>query len=1209
MAGRQMSEMAPWQFWIDRGGTFTDVIARCPDGTMRSEKLLSDDALHYADAAAEGVRRQLERWAREGGAEQPVAAIKMGTTVATNALLQRTGARCALLVTQGFADSLLIGYQNRPDIFALDIRKPQPLYEIVREVDERVTADGEVLQAPDDRAIEALLRDIQNQGIDSIAICFMHGYRFPAHETQVAAAALAMGFGHVSASHAIEPLQRFVSRAETTLANAYLDPVLDKYLHSLDAQLALAGRPRRLQFMQSNGGLTDAGHLQGKDAILSGPAGGVVGMAETGRKAGFSRIIGFDMGGTSTDVSAFSGEYERSIDSEIAGVRLRSPIMKIHTVAAGGGSCLRFADNRFQVGPDSAGAEPGPACYRRGGPLTITDANVILGRIAVARFPAVFGPMADQPLDKALAEREFEQMAAGISAAMRHPVSAAEAAEGFITVANETMANAIRKISIERGEDVRDFVLNCFGGAAGQHACAVAEILGVRRIIVHPLAGLLSAYGMGLANVTTERQRSLDLPLTSAALPELRGGLEALEQECRERLSDQGVARQQQRITYRLGLRMAGADSILPVAFAAIEDMRAAFCRAHRERFGFDVEPGEIQVSTLQVAASSIEPDLADPVIAAGPLPEPAETQNCRVRGEWHSVPVFDRAQLRAGNAIDGPAIIDDAGSTTFVDAGWSAAVDASGGLLLRGDSLGVQRTKNSRTTAPDAILLEVFNQLFMNIAEQMGVVLQNTARSVNIRERLDFSCALFDATGNLIANAPHMPVHLGSMGDSVRRVIDTHASKLRPGDAIMLNAPYQGGTHLPDITVVTPYFGNNEKPLFYLASRAHHADIGGITPGSMPACSRHIDEEGVLIDNVQLSVAGRLLREETLRLLRGGEYPARNPEQNLADLQAQLAANQQGSRQLDKAVERWGLATVTAYMGFVRANAEESVRRLIDTLHDGSFDYELDGGEHIHVQISVDATARRARVDFTGTSPQSDGNFNAPAAVTRAAVLYVFRSLIRQPIPLNEGCLDPIEIRIPQGCLLNPEYPAAVVAGNVETSQCVTDALLGALGASAGSQGTMNNLSFGNDQYQYYETIAGGSGAGPEWHGADAVQTHMTNSRLTDPEVLESHFPVRVEEFAVRRGSGGAGRFNGGNGAVRRLRFLDSMQVSLLSGHRRVAPFGLDGGAPGACGINSLLHHDGMMEILDAVATTNVAAGEVLTIETPGGGGFGKRR
>ena len=1207
LASGHMSRMTPWQFWIDRGGTFTDVIARCPNGEIRSEKLLSDDSLHYADAAAEGIRRQLARWAKDGGAEESIDAIKMGTTVATNALLQRSGARCALLVTRGFADSLLIGYQNRPDIFALDIRKPPPLYEIVREIDERVSADGQVLRAPDSRQVEEVLQECRGRGIDSIAICFMHGYRFPEHEAKVADAARRQGFRHVSASHAIEPLQRFVSRAETTLANAYLDPVLEKYLDSLDAQLALTGRPQRLQFMQSNGGLTDAGHLQGKDAILSGPAGGVVGMAETGRSAGFSRVIGFDMGGTSTDVSAFSGEYERSTDSEVAGIRLRAPILKIHTVAAGGGSRLRFADSRFQVGPESAGAEPGPACYRRGGPLTITDANVLLGRIAVSRFPSVFGPTADQSLDAGLVKQEFEHMATTVSDALHRRVSAAEAAEGFVTVANETMANAIRKISIERGEDVRDFVLNCFGGAAGQHACAVAGILGLRQIIVHPLAGLLSAYGMGLAQLTAERQRSVDLPLTSRSLPELNDGLAALENDCGASLASQGVPRAEHCIVRRVGLRITGTDAILPVIFAALDQMQSAFREAHRERFGFDVEPGEIRVATLQVAASSSEARLPVPAIPAGPLPQPAETQTCRVAGEWREVPVFDRSQLRAGNVVDGPAIIFDSGSTTFVDDGWNAATDASGVLLLNGPSRSEVGAASGRGEAPDAVLLEVFNQLFMNIAEQMGVVLQNTARSVNIRERLDFSCALFDDAGRLIANAPHMPVHLGSMGDSVRRVIDARSSELRPGDAVMLNAPYKGGTHLPDITVVTPYFGASEKPLFYFASRAHHADIGGITPGSMPACSQHIDQEGVLIDNVLLATAGQLLRDATLKLLRGGEYPARNPEQNLADLRAQLAANQQGITQLNKAVERWGLATVTAYMGFVRANAAASVRRLIGTLRDGEFDYELDGGEHIHVSISVDSKARRACVDFAGTSPQSKGNFNAPAAVTRAAVLYVFRSLIRQPIPMNEGCLEPIDIRIPTGCLLNPEYPAAVVAGNVETSQCITDALLGALGAAAASQGTMNNLSFGNEHYQYYETIAGGAGAGPEWNGADAVQTHMTNSRLTDPEVLESHFPVRVEEFAVRRGSGGAGRFKGGNGAVRCLRFLDSMQLSLLSGHRRIAPFGLAGGTAGATGSNCLERCSGETEMLDAVATTAVDAGDLLTVKTPGGGGFGR--
>ena len=1209
LTGGLMSELTPWQFWIDRGGTFTDVIARCPNGELRCEKLLSDDSSHYADAAAEGIRRQLARWSAAGLPVLPIDAIKMGTTVATNALLQRRGARSALLVTQGFADSLLIAYQNRPDIFALDIRKPEPLYHMVREIDERVTAAGEVLQKPSPRQIRRVLQECLDAGIESLAICFMHGYRFPEHEALVASEARRMGFAHVSASHAVEPLQRFVSRAETTLANAYLDPVLEQYLHSLDVQLTVSGRPRRLQFMQSNGGLTDAGHLSGKDAILSGPAGGVVGMAETGRQAGFDRIIGFDMGGTSTDVAAYAGEFERSNDSEIAGVRLRSPIMKIHTVAAGGGSCLKFADNRFQVGPESAGAEPGPACYRRGGPLTLTDANVLLGRIPVAQFPAVFGPNADQPPDADVVEASFATLATEISRSVGRPVTAAEAAEGFVTVANETMANAIRKISIERGEDARDFVLNCFGGAAGQHACAVAAVLSMRKILIHPMAGLLSAYGMGLARVAAARQCSVDLPLNAQTVASLASAFAPLDRECTQQLEDQGVPPAQQQLTRQLGLRIAGSDTILLVNAQSLDAMGSAFRATHLERFGVDIEAGEIQVASLHVAATSEEPQIAAPRIAPGPLPPPHAMQTCRVDGAWRELPVFARSELCAGNVINGPAIIFDAGSTTFIDVHWRATVDASACVLLENVEQQTERIDARPLARADAVLLEVFNKLFMNIAEQMGVVLQNTARSVNIRERLDFSCALFDDAGRLIANAPHMPVHLGSMGDSVRSVISARSGQLQPGDAVMLNAPYQGGTHLPDITVVTPYFADGDAPLFYLASRAHHADIGGMTPGSMPADSRHIDEEGVLIDNVQLAAAGRLLRDETLHLLRAGKYPARNPAQNLADLRAQLAANQQGISQLGRAIQRWGLATLTAYMEFVRANAAESVRRLIDTLHDGDFDYELDNGDHIRVSISVDSQMRRACVDFSGTSAESGGNFNAPCAVTRAAVLYVFRSLIRESIPMNEGCLEPLEIRIPDRCLLNPGYPAAVVAGNVETSQCITDALLGALGALAASQGTMNNLSFGNDQYQYYETIAGGAGAGPGWHGADAVQTHMTNSRLTDPEVLESQFPVRVEAFAIRRGSGGAGRWHAGDGAVRQLRFTAAMQVSLLSGHRRIAPFGLAGGEPGAVGSNRLQRRDGSIETLGGVAATSVEPGDLLTIETPGGGGYGAER
>ncbi|HEX6259821.1 MAG TPA: hydantoinase B/oxoprolinase family protein, partial [Woeseiaceae bacterium] len=996
------------------------------------------------------------------------------------------------------------------------------------------------------------------------------GYRHPEHERAIADLARQAGFLQVSVSHEVEPLIKFVSRAQTTLADAYLTPVLNRFIDNLRQALVGDLEPERLMFMQSNGGLVLADNFRGKDSILSGPAAGVVGMAETATAAGFSRLIGFDMGGTSTDVSAFNGEYERSNDSEVAGVRLRAPMMKIHTIAAGGGSHLRYADRRYQVGPDSAGADPGPACYRRGGPLTVTDANVLLGRIPTAFFPRVFGPSADQSLDENIVREKFTALSAAVSADSGVRASAEDVASGFITVAVENMANAIRKITVERGEDARDFILCCFGGAGGQHACQIAEVLGIGNVWLHPLAGVLSAYGMGLATLRAERQQSVDVPLNGANLARLKTVIAELTRQCGDLLAVQKVPVENRRFAAQAGLRVSGSDTIFDLPLASVAEMRAAFSEAYTDRFGSDIGSSELIIATLRVAATGVERVFEDPLLDTAGPPQPDRHSKLWLSREWREVPVFRRELLGAGAVIAGPAIVAEANGTTVIDPCWRGRVNDRGHLILERN---LPEAKGGKSKAgpkagggrPDPVRLEVFNRLFMHIAEQMGAVLQNTALSVNIRERLDFSCALFDAKGRLVSNAPHMPVHLGSMGESVRSVIRHCGAELRDGDAIMLNSPYNGGTHLPDITVVTPWFAGVPAPQFFLASRAHHADIGGITPGSMPATSRQIDEEGVLIDNVWLVRNGKLLAAEVMALLRSAKFPARNPEQNLADLKAQLAANRQGIAQLQKAVDRYGLSTLQEYLRFVRENAAASVRRLIGTLSDGAFTYALDTGEAIHVRVTVDRARRTARVDFTGTSVQSPSNFNAPEAVTRAAVLYVFRSLIGEEIPLNEGCLEPLDIVIPEGSLLSPVYPAAVVAGNVETSQCVTDALLGALNALAASQGTMNNLSFGNDTLQYYETIAGGAGAGPSWHGADAVQTHMTNSRMTDPEVLEQKFPVLVESFAIRRGTGGAGLWHGGDGAVRRLLFREAMQASILSNHRTVAPFGLAGGAPAA--------------------------------------------
>lgn len=1184
-----------WQFWIDRGGTFTDIVALRPDGGLETAKLLSENPEQYADAAAEGIRRFVS------GSDR-IEAVKMGTTVATNALLERAGTPTVLVVTAGFRDALAIGYQNRPDIFALNIVKPTPIYDRVVEACERISAAGETITSLDEDDIRRSLQLCFDDGLRSAAVCLVHGYRYPENENRIGKLAKEIGYTQVSVSHDVESLIKFVSRAETTLADAYLTPVLNNYIDRLQRELANIATPQRLLFMQSNGGLTLAENFRGKNSVLSGPAAGVVGMVETASKVGFERLIGFDMGGTSTDVSAWSGEYERSTDSEVAGVRLRAPMMKIHTIAAGGGSILQYKDERFQVGPESAGADPGPACYRRAGPLTVTDANVLLGRIAIDYFPSVFGPDANQPLDIDVVSQRFTDLAQDVSAATPEQV-----AEGFLTVAVESMANAIRKITIERGEDVRDFVLCCFGGAGGQHACKVAEVLGMKKIWLHPMAGVLSAYGMGLSDIRVEKQQTAEVPFNDEEIELLQPAVEELQRQCDAALAAQNVAEENRAFQVSLGLRISGSDTILDVAFDNAENMINSFAEIYRSRFGAEPDAGQLLVATLRVEATGNEQVFSDPLIGSSGNADAVSSTRMWVDNTWRDVPVYSRDELGSGAQISGPAIVAESNSTTVIDAGWSGSVNKFGHLLLEQSGKAVSASQETESR-PDPVRLEVFNRLFMHIAEQMGTVLQSTALSVNIRERLDFSCALFDAEGRLVSNAPHMPVHLGSMGESVRSVIAACGEALSPGDAVMLNSPYNGGTHLPDITVVTPWFTDSDKPMFFLASRAHHADIGGITPGSMPSESHHIDEEGVLIDNFWLVRAGKLQSDAVLQLFAAANYPARNPRQNIADLKAQLAANQQGIRQLEKAIERYGLATVQSYLKFVRENAATSVRRLIGSLEDGEFEYELDSGEFIRVKIEVDHQQHEASIDFTGTSGQSETNFNAPEAVTRAAVLYVFRSLIREDIPMNEGCLEPLKIKIPKNSMLSPSYPAAVVAGNVETSQCVTDALYGALGALAASQGTMNNFTFGNDEVQYYETICGGAGAGPGFDGADAVHTHMTNSRMTDVEVFEQNFPVIVESFAIRKGSGGAGKWRGGDGSIRKLKFIAPVQAAILSNHRRIAPFGMNGGESAKTGTNTVIRNDGKTEKLSATATMNLATGDVIIIETPGGGGFGTK-
>jgi 5-oxoprolinase (ATP-hydrolysing) len=1196
-----------WQFWIDRGGTFTDVIGRAPDRSLHTLKLLSDNPEQYVDAAVEGIRRLLGLQPGQPITPDQVEAVKMGTTVATNALLERKGDRTLLVTTRGFRDALRIAYQARPRLFDRHIVLPELLYERVVEADERVGAQGDAL-VPLDAA--ALRRDLQaafDDGIRACAVVFMHGWCHTAHEAAAAALAREIGFTQVSVSHEVSPLMKLVARGDTTVVDAYLSPILRRYVDRVAGQMP--GVP--LYFMQSSGGLTQAQRFQGKDAILSGPAGGIVGMVRTALAAGHDKLIGFDMGGTSTDVSHYAGEFERAFETQVAGVRMRAPMMSIHTVAAGGGSLLGFDGARLRVGPQSAGANPGPASYRRGGPLATTDANVLLGRIQPAHFPAVFGPAGDQPLDAGVVRQKFEALALQVQAATGRPTSAEALAEGFLQIAVQSMANAIKRISVARGYDVTQYTLQCFGGAGGQHACAVADALGIAQVFVHPLAGVLSAYGMGLADQIAMREASVERAFDAAGLTAAEERLEQLGAAAVAEVAGQGVARDAITLHRRLHLRYAGTDTALIVAFDTPAAMLAAFEAGYRQRFAF-LMPGR----TLVVEAVSVEAVGAGERLAAaaadGEPPAHLPTPAARVpmhSGAWADAALHQREQLQPGALVDGPAIIAERNATTVIEPGWQARLSAAGPLLLQ--RVAARATAHAIGTDADPVMLEVFNNLFMNIAEQMGLRLQNTAHSVNIKERLDFSCALFDASGALIANAPHMPVHLGSMSESIRTVIERNPV-MQPGDVYVLNDPYHGGTHLPDVTVVTPVFLDAAEPTrlaapsFFVASRGHHADIGGITPGSMPPFSTSIEEEGVLFDNFLLIRDGVLREAELLAQLQSGRYPARNPQQTMADLRAQVAANQKGVDELAAMVAQFGRATVAAYMQHVQDNAEESVRRVITALNNGEFTLPLDNGAQIAVKVTVNAAERSAVIDFSGTSAQLPNNFNAPKAVTMAAVLYVFRTLVDDDIPLNAGCLKPLQVIVPEGCMLNPRPPAAVVAGNVETSTCVTNALYGALGVMAAGQCTMNNFTFGDADHQYYETISGGSGAGPGFDGTSVVQTHMTNSRLTDPEVLEFRFPVRLEAYSIRAGSGGAGRWRGGDGGVRRVRFLQPMTASILSNGRSVPAFGAGGGQPGALGVNRVERADGRIEVLAHIGQVEMRTGDVFVIETPGGGGWG---
>ncbi len=1200
-----------WQFWIDRGGTFTDIVGKRPDGSLVTHKLLSDNPDQYKDAAVAGIRHLLGLKANETVSPNMVSCVKMGTTVATNALLERKGERTLLVTTRGFRDALRIAYQNRPRLFDRHIVLPELLYSEVVEAEERMSAQGKVIAPLNVENLRSQMQTQFDKGIRSVAIVFMHAYRYQQHEMLAADLARQIGFTQVSTSHQTSPLMKFVSRGDTTVVDAYLSPILRRYVDQVASEMPGV----KLMFMQSSGGLTDAHAFAGKDAILSGPAGGIVGMARTAEASGHNKVIGFDMGGTSTDVSHYAGQFEREFETQVAGIRMRAPMMSIHTVAAGGGSLLQFDGARLRVGPQSAGANPGPTSYRRGGPLAVTDANVMVGKVQADFFPAVFGAEGDQRLDAKAVTAKFAILAGQMNR------SSEAIADGFLRIAVQQMANAIKKISVARGYDVTRYTLQCFGGAGGQHACLVADALGMKQVYVHPLAGVLSAYGMGLADQSLIREQAIEMRLTPDAMPSLLKPIQSLGEAARKALSKQALGDAIE-LHERVHVRYEGSDSALMVRMGSLAEITQGFEAAYRQRFAFLMTGKSLMVEAVSVEAviqGDAPVELPKPSHSLRDVPRRATvrmfTAGSDGESRWWEAGLFVREDLRIGDQITGPAIIAEKNATTVVEPGWQAQVTAIDHLLLK--RIEARQTKHAAGTQVDPVLLEVFNNLFMNIAEQMGLQLQNTAYSVNIKERLDFSCALFSAEGHLIANAPHMPVHLGSMGESIKTVIRENAGTMRLGDVYVLNDPYHGGTHLPDVTVITPVFLEGaDQPEFYVGSRGHHADIGGTTPGSMPPFSTTIQEEGVQINNIKLVAQGVLQEATMLNLLGSGQYPSRNPQQNMADLRAQLAANEKGVQELRKMVDEFGLDVVQAYMRHVQDNAEESVRRVITRLKNGDFTLPLDNGAQIKVAVRVNAKNRSAEIDFTGTSLQQSNNFNAPTAVCMAAVLYVFRSLVNDDIPLNAGCLKPLKVIIPEGCMLNPNYPASVVAGNVETSSCITNALFGALGVMAGSQPTMNNFTFGNDKYQYYETISGGSGAGvmvddagnvtSGFNGTSVVQTHMTNSRLTDPEILEFRFPVRLDSYALREGSGGQGAWSGGMGGVRCIRFLEPMTASILSNGRIYPAFGIAGGLPGAPGINQVRRVDGSVEVLKHIGQVEMAPGDVFEIHTPGGGGYG---
>ena len=1194
-----------WQFWIDRGGTFTDIVGCKPDGTLVVDKLLSENSSHYKDAAVAGIKKLLNLSQNEKIPADKISSVKMGTTVATNALLERKGDKTLLLITKGFGDLLRIGYQNRPLLFDLNIKLPELLYDRVFEVSERLDSKGNIIRALDEESVRDTLRKAKLDGINSVAIAFMHSYLNPIHEEKIAQIASEEKISQISISYKVSPLMKLVGRADTTVVDAYLSPILRRYVDQVSTELD-SSKSTKLMFMQSNGGLTDANLFQGKDALLSGPAGGVVSMVQTGIQAGFNKLIGFDMGGTSTDVCHYSGEYERSFETEVAGVRIRAPMMQINTVAAGGGSILSFKDGRFQVGPESAGAIPGPASYGKDGPLTVTDCNVLLGKLHPEYFPNVFGKSGKEPLNTKIVKDKFLLMSQEVSKKTDGlQIDIFLLAEGFLKIAVENMANAIKKISIQRGYDVTKYTLNCFGGAGGQHACQVADSLGITSVFLHPYAGVLSAYGMGLAEIRSIKESHFESDIEN--INEAEKLIKKLSVNASNSVINQGIKKSSILLIKKAFLHYQGSHQNLEITFNDVEIMRNSFEIEHKKRFGFYVKDRKILIEMLTVEAVGKSSENYDFSNIESPSSDAIAIDNKEmiVNGLKTNVPIYQRSNLKVEQIISGPAIISEPTGTNIIDEGWSANLDKFHNLILNRTEKKIN--KKSIGTSVDMVMLEVFNNLFMNIAEQMGATLANTAYSVNIKERYDFSCALFNASGALVANAPHVPVHLGSMSEAIRTVIKLNKNNIFSGDVFVLNAPFNGGTHLPDVTVITPVFDKLEKEiLFFVASRGHHADIGGKTPGSAPPDSKHIDEEGVLIDNFKLFEKGVFRENEMKKILASGKYPCRNIEHNMADLGAQVAANKTGIREINSMIDQFGIQTVHAYMDHVQDNAEECIRNAITNLKEGRYEYELDNKEFIKVDIKIDKIKREATIDFTGTAEKNPFNYNAPIAVCHAVILYVFRTLVGTNIPLNEGCFKPLNIIIPNNSMINAQYPSAVIAGNTEVSQLTCNALFGALGVIAGSQATMNNFVWGNEKIQNYETICGGTGAGPDFHGASAIQTHMTNTRSTDPEVLEFRFPVRLEEFSIRKNSGGKGKFNGGDGATRKLRFLEKMIVTTLCSHRKVPPFGVKGGKPGECGKEWLERKDGTIKKLEGNDSCNVENGDLFIMQTPSGGGYG---